>query len=200
MNKRKVEKELLFSSFLLLEKVKVIYGKMGSDCDYFEIRRNPYLYACYILTFCSELILDSATEEGERKSTLSENYPSRLHFVRDNKTKKILELLTSGFLVLFGTIKRKRETFSNPPKEMPNSKDHEKLLKIIALLEFYGHYIRCPWDIKVDEETRYMDLSGLSSFTKIVLKDVIITRDMGGAIDGPYVCYGRYSGERKCFE
>lgn len=173
---------------------------MSSDSDYFEIRRNPYLYACYILTFLSELTLDSAFEEAEKNNSLSENYPNRLHFVRDQKTKDLLELFCEGFLKLYGGIRRKREIFANVKEELYSAEAHEKFLRVLAMLEFYGHYLRCPWDIKVGETRGIMDLKGLSTHARKVIRSVIITRNTEGVIDGPFVRYGRYNSEKRCFE
>ena len=173
---------------------------MGSDGEYYEIRRNPYLYACYILTFCSELMLDSATEESERNLSRGENYPDRLCFVSDETTREYLELFCDKFVSLFRGIKEKRVIFSNINEEIHEQVSHENLLKIMARLEYYGHYIRCPWDIIVGEESRLMSLEGLSSFARTVIRNVLILRKADGTLDGPFFNYGRYNPVMRCFE
>ena len=174
---------------------------MGSDGEYFEIKRNSYIYACYILTFCSDFLLDSAIEEGKRNFTLSENYPSRLQTVRDRETQIILGLLTNGYLRLFEAFRGRKESYTSAPDESKmDDVAHEKYLKLMALLEFYGHFIRCPWEIRVGERNRLMDLSELSTFAKTVLKNVMITRNRGGGLDGPYLQYGRYEPQERCFK
>ena len=173
---------------------------MSSDGTFFEVKRNPYVYACYILTFVSELALDSAHEEAEKNKSLSENYPNRLHFLRDRKTKELLELFTEGFLKLYCGIRKKREIFSNVNEGLYDPTAHEKFLKVIAMLEFYGYYLRCPWDIKIGERNSAMDLQGLSPHTKKVIRNVIFTKSVDGVVDGPFVRYGRYDPEKRCFE
>ena len=70
---------------------------MESDRKKYNIHTKPYFYACYILTFVSEILLDLAIGEDEKsvktKEKRFDNYAVRLPGEFDGKVKLALRAI-----------------------------------------------------------------------------------------------------------
>ena len=125
---------------------------MESDRKKYNIHTKPYFYACYILTFVSEILLDLAIGEDEKsvetKEKRYDNYAVRLPGEFDGKVKLALRAICNQVIDFTRAFNIPKIMTKELEIEMPVI-SHARYLKSFAILEFTGAIVRNPNLLKI---------------------------------------------------
>ena len=148
---------------------------MESDRKKYNIHSKHYLYACYILTFASEILLDLAVGEENKSVEAKElkygTYTVRLPVDIHEKVKLTLRAICNQVIDITRAFNIPKVVTKEIENEMPVI-SHCCYLKTVAILEFVGAIVRNPnlLEITVDG---YIDIKFLSVESRQAIHRVV---------------------------